>query len=143
VFTEVRSVLGSLLSGPRIAQFSMVGATGAAVDMVGLTVLHGGAGVALLPAKVLAAELAIVVAFVLNDRFTFQGERPGDGRAVVRRFLTSNTIRAGGIAVATTVLVVLNVWAGLWFLLANVVGLSAGGVVNYVLEALLAWRIHQ
>jgi len=143
VLTGTRSILRGLLSGQRIAQFVAVGVAGSATDMGALGALHGAGGVALLPAKVVAAELGILVAFALNDQWTFGSEGLAGRRALLRRLLTSNAIRVGGIAVATVILVVLNVEFGVWYVSANAAGLAAGGTVNYVLEALLAWRIHQ
>lgn len=132
-----------LLSTTRIAQFATVGIAGAIVDMGVLGALHGWAGVGLLPAKVLAAELAIVVVFTMNESWTFGDEGVGGPLPVLRRFVTSNAIRVLGIAVATSVLLGLTTWFDVWFLAANAAGLGVGGGVNYVFEALLAWRIYR
>lgn len=143
VSIAVRSMLRGLLSSRRISQFALVGVAAAVTDMSVLGLLHGGAGVALLPAKIGAAESGILVAFVLNERWTFSEEGVDEFRAVGSRFLTSNAIRVVGIGVATGILVFLHTGFDVWFLLANAVGLAVGGVVNYVFEALWTWEIHR
>lgn len=94
------------------------------------------------PGAVISKECAIVVMFVLNERITFAGY---GGRGVGsrgRRFLTSNLVRTGGAAIGIAVLYVLYAWFGVWYVLANVVGIGVGFVANYVMESLATWRVH-
>lgn len=136
-----RRRLASLLSPARFGQFLSVGAVGALVDNATLV---GFVEVAHLPplfAKLGSAELAIVLMFVLNERWTFAGV--GDRRplAVARRLLTSNVVRAGGALVALLTIAVLTGGFGVWYLLANVVGIGLGVFVNYAFEGLFTWRL--
>lgn len=145
----MNGAFGRLLSGTRFGQFATVGAVGATVDM-GVTVLlttqaevHPGL------AKLVGAELAIVLMFLINDRWTFaEAGRVGYG-PWVRRLLKSNLVRAGGIVIATAVFVAVvqldvTLPVGgeeLWVVVANAIGIAAGALVNYTAECLFTWRL--
>ena len=160
--TAVRDRVGALLSASRFGKFVSVGALGAVGDntVLLLSAELGLAGAiaaavgqpALAPevAKLLGIETAIVLMFVLNDRYTFAGADGGVGR--IRRLLRSNTVRVGGIVVQLVVFsavyrggfVALSI-AGVdgWLLVASLTGIGAGMLVNYVAESILTWRVHE
>ncbi|MFC7047144.1 GtrA family protein [Halobacteriaceae archaeon GCM10025711] len=133
--------LGRLASPARFVQFAGVGAVGMVWDVAVLALLHGQFGVPLLPAKVASAETSIALMFLLNERVTFATWGASGWPAVGRRFLTSNLVRLGGLAVGTGVLLALVDLAGVWYVAANVVGIGAGFLVNYTFENLLTWRV--
>jgi putative flippase GtrA len=108
-----------------------------------ITLLTQFAAVGTLPAKLISAESAIIVMFVLNERWTFDRWGEAAVLALLRRFLTSNVVRAGGVAVATAVLLVLSDYFGVWVPLANAVGIGVGFFVNFVFESLVTWRVHR
>lgn len=135
------TVLEKLLSATRVSQFVAIGAVGAVWDNVTLATLREFAGMDVWLAKLLAAETAILLMFLLNERFTFAGEGDSDAGALGRRFLKSNGVRLGGLAVGFTVLMVLYEGFHVWYLAANVVGLGAGVVVNYLAESLITWQV--
>lgn len=129
----------SELAAPRRAgQFLAVGATGALLDTVLLAVLHGQVGLSLLPAKILAAEAAIVLMFFVNDHWTFANEHGLE--TVPRRLLTSNTVRLAGLATGTGILLALDA-LGVWYVAANAIGLGVGFLVNYAFESLITWQV--
>lgn len=137
----VRERLLVLASAARLGQFASVGAVGAVCDNLVLVGLVEGGLLGTVPAAVVAKETAIALMFVLNEVWTFSG---ADGRgSVLRRFLTSNVVRGGGAAVGIAVLYVLHTWFGVWYLLANVIGIGVGFTVNYVAESLVTWRVHR
>ena len=138
-----------LLDRPRLGRYLSVGAVGAVFD---LTVSWTITLLTVLPpawAKLVGAECAIVLMFFLNERWTFAAEgRPGVGH-VLRRLLTSNLVRSGGLAVQFLV-----VWwltrldvsvfvAGIdvWPLLTMPVAILCGFVFNYVAESAFTWRV--
>jgi putative flippase GtrA len=140
----------ALRSRARFGQFVSVGVVGAVVDNTTLAVLRLGAGVPELLAKAAGVEAAILVMFLVNERWTFAGEgRPGVG-PFLRRLLTSHGVRAGGVTVQLVVywaltqrLDVTLVVAGtdLWFLAASPVAIAVAMLVNYVAESLFTWRV--
>jgi putative flippase GtrA len=147
----LRPRLRALRSGVRFGQFVSVGAFGAVCDNAVLgTLLHFGVAPEL--AKLAGAETAIVLMFLVNEHWTFANQGAPGVIPFVRRFLTSNLVRAGGVVVATVVFSqiyrrfdVSVALAGfeLWFLVANLFGILAGLVVNYVAESLFTWQVRE
>ena len=135
--------VGSILSFDRLWRFASVGVVGTACDFTVLVALHELAGLSPVVAKVIAAEVAIVVMFAINEQWTFAQWGRSTPRARLRRLVTSNLVRTGGIAVATTVLWLLTTYYGFWYVSANAVGIACGFAVNYTLENLLTWRTHR
>jgi putative flippase GtrA len=143
------SKVDELVSGIRFGQFASVGAAGAVLDTTTVVLLTSYVGVYRGSAKLIGAELAIVLMFVINERWTFAEEGAAGRRALVRRFLKSNLVRAGGVLVATGVFVVVSGLEyrlpvggqNLWLVVANGVGIGVGMFVNYVAESLFTWRV--
>jgi len=146
----LRELAAALYAPFRFGRFAGVGAVGAICDNAVLLALAT-AGVTPELAKFVGIETAIVVMFVLNERWTFaDAGRPGPGPAL-RRLATSNAVRVGGIAVQLAVfsavyrLLHVDLSASgidLWLLVASGAGICCGMVVNYVTESLLTWRVH-
>jgi putative flippase GtrA len=145
----MRRAVEELFSTVRFGQFVSVGAAGAVVDMTATVLLTSRGGFYPGTAKLIGAELAIALMFLINDRWTFAEAGALGGKAKLRRFLKSNLVRAGGVGVATVVFVLL---AGvditlpiggeeLWLATANAAGIGAGMFVNYIAESLFTWRL--
>lgn len=133
----------SLLRGIRAGKFLSVGIGGAVLDTLVLTLVVELTQVPPVYAKIVSAEAAIIAMFLVNDNWTFASEDVGSSTwATLRRFARSNVVRAGGVAVALVVLYVLYDVFGVWYPVANVVGIGMGFVVNYVAESLYTWRVH-
>jgi putative flippase GtrA len=152
----------ALFSVVRFGQFASVGVVGAVCDNVVLLAtaelgvaaavaeLLGVPGLAPEVAKGFGIETAVVVMFLLNERWTFADEgRPGLG-PLLRRLATSNVVRLGGIAVQLVVFslvyrrLFIDLSVGgvdLWLLVASVTGIGVGMFVNYVTESLVTWRV--
>jgi putative flippase GtrA len=143
--------LAELRSGVRFGKFVSVGAIGAVFDTTALVLLTEVGGMDALVANVFSIELAILVMFTVNERWTFAGEGAATPRAVGRRLLRSHLVRAGGsslqfllfAAVFTTFTLQLSI-VGIDFWLIAVKGGSIGVamVVNYVFESLFTWQVH-
>ncbi len=139
----VRGRLAALLSMSRIGLFAGVGVLGAVVDTGVLIAAVELGGLGEVPAKVVAWIVAIVVIFSINERLTFAGYGKVGLRAILRRLGQSYVIRFGGFLVTLTVYTALIEFAGIWYVLANVVGICFGFVVNYVCESLWTWKVHR
>lgn len=133
--------LGALLSGPRLGKFASAGFVGASVDTAVLFGLVEFAGLSPVVAKVVSWEVAIVVIFAINERWTFSGFGSSDPRRLAGRFLRSNLVRLGGFVVTLGVLGALVYGVGVWYLVANAAGIGVGFVVNYAAENLYTWRV--
>ena len=143
VLSSAISTLEELASAARFGQFLSVGVVGMVFDTAVIFLLTDLWNVGPFPAKLASAETAIVVMFVLNERWTFAQWGQTSSVSLARRFLKSNLVRSGGVAVATAVLLALNGWFGVWVVLANIIGIGVGFVVNYVFESLFTWRVHR
>ena len=131
-----------LLSGRRLGQFASAGLTGTAVDTLTLFLLVEYAGFHPIVAKLLAWEIALAVIFTINERWTFSGYGASSPRALGKRYLRSHLVRFGGLLVTLSVLAGLVYGFGIWYLVANLLGIGAGFVVNYTCESLYTWKVH-
>jgi len=142
--------LAELRSTARFGQFVSVGVVGAVVDNATLAALRLGAGLPELVAKAAGVEAAILVMFLVNERWTFAGEGRVGALPFLRRLLTSHGVRVGGVAVQLSVYWVLTqrldvtlfvAGTDLWFLAASPLAIAAAVLVNYVAESLFTWRV--
>lgn len=145
-----RGARGELFDHGRFGQFISIGVIGAVIDISISSVLILVAEFPPEIAKLVGAEVAIIVMFMLNDRFTF-GEIDTKGvRHAVRRLIKSNVVRSGGLAVQVLVVFVLtrlsvSVYVGdidVWPVLTMPIAIGCGFLVNYVGETLITWRAH-
>jgi putative flippase GtrA len=144
--------LGETLYAPfRFGRFASVGVVGAICDNAVL-LAFATAGLTPEAAKFLGIETAVVVMFVLNERWTFAGSGRAGVTPKLRRLATSNVVRVGGIAVQLVVFSAVYrrlhvdlsaLGVDLWLLVASGAGICCGMVVNYVTESLLTWRVHE
>ncbi|ELY44388.1 GtrA family protein [Natronorubrum sulfidifaciens] len=139
----IQTRVRALFSTARFSQFAGVGLVGATVDNVALLLLVELTVLGPVAAKVLSWELAIVVIFAINERWTFADYGAMTPRALGRRFLRSNAVRFAGFLVTLTVLAGLVRGFGVWYLAANLVGIGIGFFVNYTCESLYTWKVHQ
>jgi putative flippase GtrA len=141
----------TLATTVRFGQFVSIGVLGAVCENIVLLSLVEMLAATPELAKLVGAEVSIIVMFVANERWTFATEGKTGTLWLGRRFLTSNLVRAGGVVVGTVVFSALIRWvevsllfAGIdfWLLAANAIGIGVGLVVNYVAESLFTWRVH-
>ena len=133
----------SLLSGDRLVKFASAGLAGTAIDFLLLYLLVEAFAVQLEAAKVVSVEAAIVVMFVINDRWTFPQCGAAGYRPLARRFLRSNLVRTSGLLVAVAILSVLVRLFGVPYLLANAIGIGCGFAANFLAESYYTWRVHR
>jgi len=118
----------------RLLKFGAVGVTGVIINTTILYVLSRWVGLPLLLSSAIAVELAIVSNFIWNNRWTFACRSRS-----LARFVKFNVASLVGLTVNVTA-----VWgltrAGLYFLIANLVGIGVGVAVNYTGSAVWVWR---
>ncbi len=145
----IRNAIDELASSVRFGKFVSVGAIGAVFDMTTTTALIVGFGVLGEYAKLVGAEVAIVVMFAINERWTFS-ELGAPGRVpTLKRFLRSNLVRSGGLAVQFLIVrglrqldVTVPLFGfDLWQLIPIPIAIGASMFLNYVAESLLTWRV--
>ncbi len=141
--------LDELVSGVRFGKFASVGAIGAVFDLTISTVLTLADSVPPAYAKLVGAEVAIVVMFLINERWTFASQGRDGRRHVVRRFVTSNVVRSGGLLIQFLVVLALGRLAislpvagvDLWRILPFPIAIGASMFFNYVAESLVTWQV--
>ncbi|MFC7131170.1 GtrA family protein [Haloferax chudinovii] len=144
------SKLNALVHRARIGQFVSVGVVGATIETLIVAILTAFLGVGPLVAKAIGAETSISTMFVVNDRWTFAGEGDVGITAFVRRWGKSHLVRVVGLSVAFGVLYILTsivnfelpiADVNLWPTAANIMGIGAGMIINYVAESLFTWDV--
>ena len=150
VLATLRSRFEGLASGIRFGQFASVGVVGAICDNAMLTLLKLGFGVPDELAKAAGIETAVIVMFLLNDRWTFADQGESGVVARLRRLLKSNVVRLGGIAIQLAVFTLLVNRAGVellvagtdvWFIAASLIAIGMAMFVNYLAESLFTWQV--
>jgi dolichol-phosphate mannosyltransferase len=128
----------------RFMRFAMVGGSGLVVDMAVLFLLSDPRtlGLGLTRSKLVAAELAIINNFLLNDAWTFRDLAAGQRgtRHKLRRFLKFNAICGIGLVLNV---VLLNVQFNLLHMnryVANLIAIGAVTLWNFWLNLKLSWR---
>jgi putative flippase GtrA len=118
----------------RLGRFLMVGGTGVLVNSLALLVLFQWVHLALVLASALAAELAIVNNFWLNDRWTFNRTQLS-----LRRFARFNLVSLAGLLITTGTLWVLVRHLGIYYLTANLLGVALATAWNFVANSRWTW----
>lgn len=131
-----------LLSASLFGKFLSVGAIGAVCDNAVLVMVVELASVDPVWGAFVSKETSITLMFLLNNYWTFSEYRQASLRVQGRRFAKSNLVRAGGGAVGIAALYVFHDVLGVWYLLANILGIGVGFFVNYTLENLVTWKTH-
>jgi len=116
----------------RVAAFTAVGVAGYGVQTAVLWWLVSRAGMAVVPATLLATEAAVLHNFLWHLRWTWS-DRPAGPRAVAGRLLRFNLSNGGFSLVGGAAIMALLVDAlGMHYLLANLVAVLAVSAANYL-----------
>jgi putative flippase GtrA len=118
----------------RVSSFLLVGGSGVLVNSLALFLLFQWAHLPLLLASALSAELAIVNNFYWNDRWTF-----GCPQLSWRRFAQFNLVSLAGLVISTCTLWVLAQQLGLYYLVANLLGIALATVWNFAVNSFWTW----
>nr|QNO54299.1 hypothetical protein FGBIHFOD_00039 [Methanosarcinales archaeon ANME-1 ERB7] len=126
---------------PRLIKFSIVGAIGAGINMGFLWVLTDFAGLFYLFSCMVAIEIAIIMQFMMNDRWTFKDRKTTHVGQFIKRILKSNLWRSGGSTVNIGILYFLTEYMGVYYLLSNIFGIICAFLLNYIFESRFTWHI--
>lgn len=125
----------------RFMRFSAVGFSGVFVNM-GVLAALAQRGTELVPAGAVAVEAAIVWNFLLNEFWSFSDlarRRPGR-RARAWRLAKFNLISAGGALINVGLLWALTQFAGMHYLVSDLIGIAAATIWNYGMNANVTWE---
>jgi putative flippase GtrA len=125
----------------RLFKFSLVGGIGAVINTIFLWLFTDVAGIYYLYSSIVAIEIAIVMQFIMNDRWTFKEQKTTQVAQFLTRLVKSNIWRSSGLAVNIGVLYLLTEYAGVYYLLSNIVGIFCAFLLNYLLESRFTWGV--
>lgn len=115
-------------------KFAFVGATGILVNSAILFILYKYLNIPLLIASAMAVEAAIASNYYWNNQWTFK-----EKSVSLPRFVKFNLVSLGGLVITTGVLFILVQYAGIYFMLANLVGISLATLWNFGLNLIWTW----
>jgi dolichol-phosphate mannosyltransferase len=118
----------------RVSKFLVVGGTGVLVNSLALLLLVQWAHLPVVPAAALSAELSIVHNFAWNDRWTF-----GRTRLSWSRFARFNLVSLGGLGITTGTLLILVDHLGVYYLAANLLGITLATAWNFAVNSWWTW----
>lgn len=117
----------------RILKFAGVGCVGVGINTSALYIFSRWLGLPIAAASAGAVELAVISNYILNARWTFATRV-----ASFRRFAKFNLASLFGLGL-NVMIVWLLVRIGIYFLAANLLGISAGFASNYALSSIWVW----
>ncbi|ERG96378.1 GtrA family protein [Haloquadratum walsbyi] len=146
-----RGIVDALFSRIRFGKFVSVGALGAVFDIMTTTALIVIFDLLDEYAKLVGAEIAIIVMFAVNERWTFADIGSPGVLPTISRFIRSNLVRSGGLAVQFVIVRALRqleitiIIAGfdIWQLIPIPIAIASSLGLNYIAESLLTWRVIQ
>lgn len=146
-----RGIVNALCSRIRFGKFVSVGALGAVFDITTTSVLIIMFDLLDEYAKLFGAEIAIIVMFAVNERWTFADIGAPGIIPTINRFLRSNLVRSGGLTVQFLIVRTLRqleitiIIAGfdIWQLIPIPIAIAGSLGLNYIAESLLTWRVTQ
>lgn len=138
----LRAFLRNLRSGPMAVQlrrFLLVGILAAGLQLALLWLLVDVVGLNYLVGALIAIECTIMVAYVLNNAWTFRAIQNTGTVEYLVGLLKTNLVRGTAIPIQLGVLFVLVEWRSVMYLLANAVAIVISGIYRYVLDARWTW----
>jgi dolichol-phosphate mannosyltransferase len=138
---SVRYRTGALWSEWKtIASFGCVGISGIVVNMGLLYALTEYVGLFYLVSAAIAIELSIVNNFFWNDIWTFKSEKSLKLDRKMHRFASFQVVSMGGLVINIGILFLLTDIAGVYYLLANLVGILVAFAWNYGANRHYTWK---
>ncbi len=123
----------------KILRFGLVGISGIFVNMGLLYALTEVAGLYYLVSAAIAIEVSIVNNFIWNDAWTFKSARDLRLERKISRFGSFQAVSVGGLVINMVILYLLADVAGIYYLVANLVGILIAFAWNYGVNRHLTW----
>lgn len=123
----------------QLRRFVLVGIVAAGIQLALLWLLVDVVGLNYLVGAVIAIECTIMVAYVLNNAWTFRAIQNTGTVEYLVGLLKTNLVRGTAIPIQLGVLFVLVEWRSVMYLLANAVAIVISGIYRYVLDARWTW----
>lgn len=124
----------------RFVRFLLVGATAAGVQLGLLELLVTVAGLHYLVGAFIAIETTILLAYVLNNEWTFHRSRHSSLREYLVGLGKTNLVRGTAIPLQLGLLYVLVTHGTAGYLVGNSVAICVTGLYRYALDASWTWN---
>ena len=119
-------------------KFSIVGTSGVLVNMGLLIIFTRFFQFALEYASPIAIELSIISNFILNDFWTFRARSIKS--PIFKRFIRFHLVAFSAGIVNYIILLALHYGLGLMDIIANLIGIAAATIINYILNSRWTWK---
>ena len=119
----------------RFCKFAAVGGSGIIVNTGVLYCMHDIAGLTLLTSSIISIESAILSNFTFNYLWTFQ-DKPGD---ILHKLFKFHLVSAIPIF-ANILILIFFADLGMYYLVANLIGILAGVSWNYLVNVRWTWK---
>lgn len=119
-------------------KFCIVGTSGVVVNMGLLIILTRSLETALEYASPIAIEISIISNFILNNVWTFRAR--ANNSSLFKRFFRFHIVAFSAGIVNYIILLSLHYGMGLMDIVANLIGIAAATIVNYVLNSRWTWK---
>jgi dolichol-phosphate mannosyltransferase len=120
-------------------KFGAVGATGVAVNTSILFALTEIYDLFYLFSSAVAVETSIIWNFLLNDSWTFASSGEDSLRSKLTRLGKFNSVSLVGLGINLSVLYVLTEFAGIYYLISNILAIMAVFIWNYIGNVAWTW----
>ena len=124
----------------KLLKFGCVGLSGIFVNTGILYLLTEYAGLFYMVSSLFAIEVSIITNFLLNDCWTFNDKINSRIAEKWKRFVSFEVISVLGVAINMGVLYTLTEFAGLWYILSNVIGIFVAFVWNFYVNRHVTWK---
>lgn len=124
----------------KLLKFGCVGLSGIFVNTGILYILTEYAGLFYMVSSLFAIEASIITNFLLNDCWTFNDKINSRIAEKWKRFVSFEVISVLGVAINMGVLYTLTEFAGLWYILSNVIGIFVAFVWNFYVNRHVTWK---
>ncbi|MCK9581780.1 MAG: GtrA family protein, partial [Methanoregula sp.] len=123
----------------RIFKFGIVGISGIVVNLGILYILVQYIHSNDLLASFIATEIAILNNFIWNDHWTFSSMEHREKSNWWHRLIAFNIISAGGVLINLGIFYGLTRWFGVWYILAQLVGILVAFSWNFFVNRRFTW----
>jgi len=124
----------------RFIRFCMVGFSGVGVNMGLLWFFTDVGGLYYLLSSIIAVEASILTNYTLNNFITFADRKKSGVGNFFKRMGKFNTISLAGLLINMSVLYFFTEAVGLYYLIANALGIMAATSWNYLVNNWWTWR---
>jgi len=138
---HIYNLMGNAYNPVRFLRFALVGASGVMVNTVLLWLLTDIAGLYYLLSAAIATEAAIISNFIWNDIYTFADRRSKGTASFIGRLLRFNLVSLGGLAINLAVLWFFTSIVGVYYLMANLIGIAVAMLWNFLVNLRWTWRL--